>query len=1397
MKRTLFVLIFTILALNIALATTKTVCDGDCDYESLKEAIKEVNNTDNSIVINSPGVYSMNSSLYQTNTTGKAIEINSSDVWLNCNNSLIQGNNSGEGIYTKGKNITIEKCHIKDFSSRGIRGENLYNSRIINTKIEEINGKNGKGVLLNTANNNSIINSSIKGNDSDIETSGEGYVNYIINSTFGKEELKPRDNSELIIKWYLNVNVTANGDDIEDATVNITNQTNNLVSSFTTNEDGKTQKKEYPGFMVNESGEKDLSAYSIFATNSTHYATKEIELTSSRTTGLELTQTAPDILNIKNSTTNESVTISFETDKDANSSVEFAKVGLNGDLYEFNQSTTRHGKTIKNLQEQTKYSYIIKACDEFNFCTEEGPFNVTTNSTLEFVPPKIDFKTPKEDNSTVYDRWINQKINLETNEPSECLISQIDGEFEDISSLSESILKRTDKNKTHSIMFNATDDGQDFFVEVSCVDYYNNEKSKQVSFSVNDTTRPYLSFMDETIESRGYTNKDEITIYIKSEDGLDENYPLINLNEKENHSMTQQGNNEYNYTFSDLGEDKHKITVYARNKKGNLRERSRTFTTDYTPPELDINMPDANYTFEDKNIVEANLTIDKEDIECEYELFNLKQEELDECVNGCEEEHDDCMDDAETTDEEDECEQELEECIDECDDDKYSEEDDDEIELYMDIDDCKDKCDRNENRCIDECKGERESCFDLYDDKSICYDDYDDCKENCQDDRDDCRDECEEMDFTYFKEFDTHFNDGEYLFKFMCEDKAGNKAKDNSTFFVNDITPPNILRTAPNGTIEETPVVLNLKTSELSICRYDKEDIAFEQMNNTFGRISKNHADEIKDLSEGEHTFYVNCNDTNGNIKEENQEISFELSLDGREEKEDENFFSKIINKLSAGNDSIINVEKENFSLQEISINTNEDVEDVEIKLEEMKNQDAVELPENKVYKYFTISKIGLENEQIENINLTFRVENSWLDNNNIQRLFLKHYTDAWNEETTTKLDSDGDYTYYSAKISNLSMFSIIGEKEDDDDDDEETQIKENETQDPDVRDPDESNENETQDPEVDSPEEIEPISFDNLWLWILLVGVLVVGGGAVVFFVYGPNRHPQQDLKGATAQEQPTLTQAAAENSAAATLSKINIEKKEQEKMDEKEEKQNEKIEETPNKDNKKDPLIKYVLECHESGWAKDEIMNSLIQEGYSPIDVQETLISAGLMKDEVKEYITKAIEAGQNEDYIKGALLRNGFEEEFIERKINEIKAEYVENHFKKDAERKQKQKEDNLKKSLETYVKNALETGMTQEDVKKVLLDMGHDFKDVDNAIEKIEEPKKEAKEQAINDGEKESQNVNESEVDRELIDYVKQCMDSKLSKYHITKILKDAGYEKSEIKEALKIAEKEKK
>ncbi len=89
--------------------------------------------------------------------------------------------------------------------------------------------------------------------------------------------------------------------------------------------------------------------------------------------------------------------------------------------------------------------------------------------------------------------------------------------------------------------------------------------------------------------------------------------------------------------------------------------------------------------------------------------------------------------------------------------------------------------------------------------------------------------------------------------------------------------------------------------------------------------------------------------------------------------------------------------------------------------------------PLNELYKYLTI-EYSKPNTYVEEVTIRFRVENSWLKENDIDPetvtlLRERENSKAWDELQTTKLEEDSEYTYYSAVTEGFSYFVITGEK--------------------------------------------------------------------------------------------------------------------------------------------------------------------------------------------------------------------------------------------------------------------------------------------------------------------------------------------------------------------------------
>ena len=1514
MKRLIIYLVLFAFAFNLAFAgDTITVCSTGCEFEDLNDAMVDVNGTNSTVLINSSGSYSMEDTVYTMYVVDEAIRIDASDVNIDCNNALIEGNGSGNGIFATGERISLDGCRLNGFS-RGFEGENLFDSIISNFDID---GISGKGILFNTADNNSVISTLIESGDYNVESTGDGTHNYIIDSEIDINKINALDGSTVALQWYLEIKVIDSDDNnIDGAEVNVTNNYDDLVGQLTTDSEGKTSQKAFSEYEVMDDGETYFNNYTIYAAGDGERGFAEITLDSSmnvevvfdldepdffdivtETTNetvnvsfetdkdtsavlkyweegnpeeiIEIIETgseienlrqnhffeitelesdndysynftvcnynnkcsesdvlgfrtnrtidtvAPVILGVSNSTDNESITIDFETDKNANYSISF---GANaGDLEEvikdgnFSQD---HSVFFDGLDDDTVYYYEILVCNVDNYCSESDIFEVRTNSTLEYVPPEITFSRPSESNNTLYNDWINRRVRVNTNEESTCVIS---GSSSGIN-FPGSELDRNGEGTEHTILFNSTTDGEGLFVEVSCTDVYSNENNRRVSFAINDTTLPRMSFSSKTIGNNRHTNQEDVTIYVVSDEELGRD-PRININGESNSSMNYVDDFKYNYTFSDLPEGRHRINVYGEDLKGNVRKLSRTFYTDYTAPEMDVEFPDEDYTFDDTNILEANLTLSEKG-ECDYELLYIDQVRLERCEERCDERYDRCMDRADTSGEEQDCQDDLEECEDDCDDDKYRDEDDGEIEIYEDVRDCKDNCEDKQDKCEDDCLQERNACYDDYSDRSICRDDYDACEEDCKLDKDDCFDDCDKMDFTYYKNFDRHLRDGDYMLLFACRDEAGNEVEGNVSFSVEDTTPPRIVWASPNATtITGKTAHLRIETSEMAICRYCSSDVSFDDMKNDFGKISQEHGIFMSDLEDGEYNFYVRCNDTSGNVMGESFVINFNVTDSDAEDKDDkEKVVSKRFSSITANDRADFEIDDDEMVVRVIELLTNEDVSDVELIYEELKEQDLVETPENEVYTFFTLSKEGLDNDQIDTITVKFRVSNRWLEMNDIDEVYLESYSDRWEVKNAIETGGDDDYTYYQVDISHLSMFSITGKSIDSVDDSENVTepIDPNETADevPDRDDGDEDNESD--EPETDRPDEVEEINFSSTLIWILLLGVLVVGGGAVAFYVYGSNRHPQHD-QNATALKQPTQDDAAAGDTAAATPSGENLEQggdsvkdrvedkvkdkgSDEEPLENKSSKNNEVNENMPGFDGyKDDPVANYVIQARQAGQSVEDIMNALISAGHSSSVVQDKLAALGLINDEVKDYIIKALGAGYGESYVKESLLQNGFEKEMVEMKISEVlgnikneagnfgsvhdnNSNGTTNNNATTTTSTNNNSDMYYSAELKDYVEKAAASGMKEADVRNALLSVGHDKGVVEYAISNYMS--------ANGSSAPETESDSTEDSDKELLDYIQQCFDSGLSKFHIKKILKKSGYEKKEIKEAFK-------
>ncbi|MGM5482273.1 MAG: PGF-pre-PGF domain-containing protein [Nanobdellota archaeon] len=1355
MKAKLLMLcLFLVILMQIAVAEDYTVCSDGCNFKSLESALGNINDTaNNSVIINEKGEYTLpQDSTYSLNTNGSLIDINSSNVSIDCGNSELIGNTYGKAIRAKLKqNITIKNCKIKQYYI----GVNFVSTNLSKIKNCEFSDFNSSGVLLDTVNESIVIDSSIKNSSQGIITSSSG-TSKIVNTSFASSGLDVRDSSAAIVQWTNRVHVRDSfGNNMSSATVNITNITGDLVYNLTTDNAGLTDWKNITAYKEFGNTTKKANPYLIKAfNNNSHNTAINFTIDSSTTINLTYDLTPPEIISGPYKLlANSSANINFTTDFNSNATLSYNATS-GASVIKQTDFKKNHIFNLENLSSETDYSYTIRLCKLGNYCNRTKDYTFTTEKTPDTIPPAISFSKPHSSGGTIYNDWYKREIRISTNEPSSC---SIDSSIHELDFSNQKNLVSANNHKYHSIKFNASSDGN-YDVKIECEDYADepNSNSKEVSFYVNDTTPPQVEFTSKTIGEDDKTNDEDLVFYVSLDQFLI-TPPQISLDSKSNNSMIpQQTNYIYNKTFSGLSEGEHNITVYASDEKGNTVSVKRTFYNDFTAPDMDVEQPEDEKNFRQCNAVKFNLTMNELG-NCEYDLLYIDEERLEDCENDCDDRYDRCMNRADDNDEEDECKDERDECKDTCEDEKYREEDEnEEIEVLEDIGDCKDNCEDDYDNCEDKCEEELDVCEEEYGADDICDEDYRDCREDCDYDEEKCKEDCEEMEFTFFKNITKHLKNAEYLAKFYCEDKAGNEVVDNVTFNMDDTTPPSIIYKRPNRTVEKDSTYLVVKTDEKAKCKYSDEEQDFNEMSHSFGVFDEFHSVRVEDLAKGDYSFYVLCNDTKGNLMSTPENIEFLVNISKESENDttkptqdqddkdsSSNLFEKELEAINAMETKKIIVTQENMALREISITPNANAEKVNVKVEQFNQQDLVDNPEGILHKYFTISKSGLNDQEIGNAEIRFRVDKEWVTKNNLDpdKIHLNEYLDKWEKRKPMKSSEDQSYYYYQTNISKLSMFAITADqpKENTADKTPAKEKKDNNTSD--------DNTEKQKEPNQENPGQTEEKG--KLWLWILLLCV-VVGGGLAVFFVVRPHaRHPQQDQ--AAKPEQQAQTQAAAEESAAAASPE--------------EDSQNKEID--ISQVSPDDEMGQYIVNARQYGQSIDEIKNNLVQAGHDPMDVHEKLISLNIIKDEVKEYIEGSISQNMGEDKIIESLEQNGFQREYIDKKLSEIKGDTAARDNESSGE---SYNSNDYEVELKDYIEKAKSSGMDKEAIKQNLINAGHKQDIIDNALNKYMPENK--------------------DPNKELKDYIQKCFDSNLSKFHIKKILKDAGYKKAEVKKAFK-------
>ncbi|PIN70271.1 hypothetical protein COV93_02230, partial [Candidatus Woesearchaeota archaeon CG11_big_fil_rev_8_21_14_0_20_43_8] len=118
-------------------------------------------------------------------------------------------------------------------------------------------------------------------------------------------------------------------------------------------------------------------------------------------------QTAPVVVNHSVTTTNKSAEVVFYTDEASNRSILFFNDTAQFDVYGYDSFTTQLlNYSIVNLSNATTYYYNVTLCNREAVCGTTGPYNFTTNATLDLTAPVISSLSNTSTNESIYITFI-------------------------------------------------------------------------------------------------------------------------------------------------------------------------------------------------------------------------------------------------------------------------------------------------------------------------------------------------------------------------------------------------------------------------------------------------------------------------------------------------------------------------------------------------------------------------------------------------------------------------------------------------------------------------------------------------------------------------------------------------------------------------------------------------------------------------------------------------------------------------------------------------------------------------------------------------------------------------------------------------------------------------------
>jgi len=291
---------------------------------------------------------------------------------------------------------------------------------------------------------------------------------------------------------------------------------------------------------------------------------------------------------------------------------------------------------------------------------------------------------------------------------------------------------------------------------------------------------------------------------------------------------------------------------------------------------------------------------------------------------------------------------------------------------------------------------------------------------------------------------------GQHNISINCTDGNNNSKYELHNMTLADNTAPTISAISSSGattTATSGTATLTLTTDEPATCWYGTTNMTNASLVSSSTQMSQSsynltHTASISYSSSTTTTYYVTCRDMLSNNMTFVNTTSITFSVGAAAEEGTSGGGGSVPTKstitgvsTSHGWDVInpespvtMTINKAEIPITSLTIDVKNIVTSVEVSVGELTAAPTTDkVLTTDVYKYITIDKTKLTNEDIDSITIQFKVEKSWLTENNVgdDQIVLVRYTDTWAELATEKLSSDATYIYYKATSPGLSYFAI------------------------------------------------------------------------------------------------------------------------------------------------------------------------------------------------------------------------------------------------------------------------------------------------------------------------------------------------------------------------------------